>query len=125
MRTITLVKKILRRNTCNLKKIKYSYPLVISTNEINSNYSPEKQRKFGSFRVSRLESRTRWMRKKKKGKEKEEKYRARASVCGHANVVQRDTYVRTPFINNVTWWYIDLKPRCYAGSEERVWSRTM
>lgn len=38
---------------------------------------------------------------KKKGKEKGEKYRARASVYGHATVVQRDTYVRTPFINNV------------------------
>lgn len=38
--------------------------------------------------------------KKKKGKEKEEKYRAHASVYGHATVVQRDAYVRTPFINN-------------------------
>lgn len=38
---------------------------------------------------------------KKKGKEKEEKYRARASVYGLATVMQRDTYVRTPFINNV------------------------
>lgn len=37
---------------------------------------------------------------KKKGKEKEEKYRARASVYGYATVVQRDAYVRTPFINN-------------------------
>lgn len=43
---------------------------------------------------------------KKKGKEKEEKYRARASVYGHATVVQRDAYVRTPFINNaVVHWF--------------------
>lgn len=62
----------------------------------------EKQRKFGSFHVSRLENRgvRSECERKKKGKEKEEKYRARASVYGHATVVQRDAYVRTPFINN-------------------------
>lgn len=59
-------------------------------------------------------------RKRKRGKVQNACIRVRTR-----NVVQRDTYVRTPFINNVTWWYIDLKPRCYAGSEERVWSRTM
>lgn len=90
-----------RKNTCDLKKKKYSYPLILSTNEINSNFWPPKNRGNSGrfvFHGWKVEVNVKG---KKKGKEKGEKYRARASVYGHATVVQRDTYVRTPFINNV------------------------
>lgn len=95
------------------KKYSFSYSLVFSTNEINSNFRIRRPKNRGNsdrfvFHGWKVDVDA------KKEKEKEEKYRA--SVYGHATVVQRDTHVRTPFINNVTWWYIDLKPRCYAGS---------
>ena len=104
-------------------KKKNSYPLILSTNEINSNFWPPKNRGNSGrfvFHGWKVEVDAKGKKKeKKKGKSTE-----RVHPCMDTQLSCNVIHMYVPLLS-ITWWYIDLKPRCYAGSEERVWSRTM
>lgn len=62
--------------------------------------------------------------KEKKKEKKKRKSTERVHPCMDTQLSRNVMHMYVPLLS-ITRWYIDLKPRCYAGSEERVWSRTM